>query len=71
MDQVFGSKWLINELAHLGFSITYDEVVRRKQSVIQSETLENLQTEYLLDAFTQWVADSVSRDKVHFMVWKL
>ena len=34
MDHVFGSKWLISELAHLGFSITYDEVVRYKQSVI-------------------------------------
>ena len=38
MDHVFGSKWLINELSHLGFSISYDEVVKYKQSVIQSET---------------------------------
>ena len=27
MDHVFGSKWLINELAQLGFSISYDEVM--------------------------------------------
>ena len=25
MYYVFGSKWLINELSHLGFSISYDE----------------------------------------------
>ena len=48
MDHVFGSKWLINKLACLEFSITYDEVVRYKQSVIQSETPENLLTEYPL-----------------------
>ena len=50
---------IINELARLGFSITYDEVVRYKQSVIQSETLENLLTEYPPDTFTQWAADNV------------
>ena len=53
MDHVFRLKWLINELAHLGFSITYDEVVRYKQSVILSETLENLLTEYPPNTFTQ------------------
>jgi len=47
MDHVFGSKWLINELSHLGFSISYDEVVKYKQSVIQSETVENLLSEYI------------------------
>ena len=34
LDHVFGSKWLINELSRLGFSIGYDEVNRYKQSVI-------------------------------------
>ena len=62
MDHVFGSKWLINELARLGFSITYDEVVRYKQSVIQSETPENLLTEYPPNTFTQWVADNVDHN---------
>ncbi len=28
MDHVFGSKWLVNELARLGFSVSYDEVAR-------------------------------------------
>jgi len=36
MDHVFGSKrLLINELSQLGFSFSYDEVVKYKQSVIQ------------------------------------
>jgi len=47
LHHVFGSKWLINELFKLGFSVSYDEVTRYKQSVIQSETQDNLLTEYL------------------------
>ena len=58
MDHVFGSKWLINELSHLGFSVGYDEVGKYKQSVIQSETLETLLSEYISGMFTQWVADN-------------
>lgn len=64
MDHVFGSKWLINELSHLGFSISYDEVVKYKQSVIQSETLENILSEYIPGTFTQWVADNVDHNLV-------
>jgi len=64
MDHVFGSKWLINELSHLGFSISYDEVVKYKQSVIQCETVENLLSEYIPGTFTQWVADNVDHNVV-------
>ena len=64
MDHVFGSKWLINELSRLGFSISYDEVVKYKQSVIQSETVENVLSEYIPGTFTQWVADNVDHDVV-------
>ena len=28
VDHVFGSKWLINEMSNLGFSISYDEVCK-------------------------------------------
>ena len=62
MDHVFGSRWLINEFSHLGFSISYDEVVRYKQSVIQSETIENLLSEYIRGTFTQWVGDNVDHN---------
>lgn len=64
MDHVFGSKWLINELSHLGFSVGYDEVVKYKQSVIQSETLETLLSEYIPGTFTQWVADNVDHNVI-------
>ena len=62
LDHVFGSKWLVNELSRLGFSIAYDEVNRYKQSVIQSENLENLLTEYPTGTFTQWVADNIDHN---------
>ena len=48
IDHVFGSKWLITQLSRLGFSITYDEVARCKQSVIQGETSDSLLAEYYL-----------------------
>lgn len=44
MDHVFGSRWLINELAQFGFYGSYDEVNRYKQSVIQNECLDSLLT---------------------------
>ena len=62
MDYVFGSRWLVDELSRLGFSISYDEVNRYKQSVIESESLDNLLAEYLPGAFTQWVADNVDHN---------
>lgn len=46
----------------MGFSISYDEVVKYKQSVIQSETLENLLSEYIPGTFTQWIADNVDHN---------
>jgi len=64
MDYVFGSKWLINALSRLGFSISYDEVEKYKQSVIQCETVENLLSEYIPGTFTQRVADNVDHNVV-------
>ena len=60
MDHVFGSRWLVDELSQLGFSISHDEVNRYKQSVIESESLDSLLAEYVPSAFTQWVADNVA-----------
>ena len=37
LDNLFASKWLINELSHLGFSISYEEITHYKHSVIASE----------------------------------
>ena len=62
MDHVFGSKWLINELSRLGFSISNDEVTRYKQSVLKNETIEDLQPECFPGSVTQWVADNVDHN---------
>ena len=62
MDHVFGCKWLINELSRLGFSISYDEVTRYKQSVVKNETIEDLQPECFPGSITQWVADNVDHN---------
>ncbi len=53
---------LIDEMSRLGFSTSYDEVNRYKQSVIQSESLDNLLTMYYPGTFTQWVADNVDHN---------
>ncbi len=49
-------------MSRLGFSISYDVVNRYKQSVIQSETLDGLLTEYFPGTFTQWVAYNVDHN---------
>lgn len=57
MDHVFDSKWLINELSRLGFSISCDEVTRYKQSVLLTD-----EDTKATSAFTQWVADNVDHN---------
>ena len=49
MNHIFGSKWLIIELSQLDFS--YDEVNRYKQSVIENNTIINIQKDLREDAF--------------------
>lgn len=62
MDHVFGSKWLINELYRLGFSISYDEVTRFKQSVIEDTDATELAGSFAKGTFTQFVADNVDHN---------
>jgi len=63
MDHVFGSKFLLSELARLGFCISYDEVVRYKQSVMSTISAGDTGNESLSEAaFTQWVADNVDHN---------
>ena len=58
-DHVTGSKWLVDHLSRLGFSITHEEVGRYKQSVIQTEDIES----YLpRGEFAQWVGDNADHD---------
>ena len=52
MDHSFSSKWLINELNTLGFSVSYDEVVRYKQSGTENEDTTNMLQECISGKFT-------------------
>ena len=61
LDYTFGSKWLINELARLGYSVSYDDAVRFKQNVVYSETFDKIMPKYP-HSVTQWVADNVDHN---------
>jgi hypothetical protein len=62
LDHAYGSKWLINQLAKLGFSISYNEVTRYKQSVIKSMDTSDSEIRAHPEAFTQWVADNIDHN---------
>ena len=58
MDNMFGLRWLIDEQSKLGFSVSYDEMKRYKQSVISNEDSLSA-TVARRPNFVQWVADNV------------
>ena len=62
IDNIFGSKWLINELCKLGFSISYDEVTKYKQTVLSTTDVEDILSTAYTGCFTQWVADNVDHN---------
>ena len=62
MDQIFGSKWLINELSRMGFSLSYDKINRYKQSVIENNNIINMQKDLPEVAFVQYPADNVDHN---------
>ena len=59
-NNLFVSKWLINELSHLGFSIGYEDIIRYKHSLIPSEEegIENL----LGGKFLQWIGENIDHE---------
>ena len=60
VEKSFASKWLVNHLYRLGYSISYDEVLRFKHSVIDSS-----ESPIPSDgSFCQWVADNVDHNQV-------
>ena len=59
IDHSFGSKFLIQQLARLGMCVSYDGVIRYKQSVVMSQTLQNATAPVYPLAYTQCVADNV------------
>ena len=58
LDLVFGSQWLLTEQNYSGFSLSPDEVVRYKQSVVVNESPNDL-LNLLQGSFGQWSADNV------------
>ena len=63
-DHVFGSRWLIDELFKLDFSISYSEVNRFKQSVLQAEDVIYPKHNSYPGMFTQHVADNVDHNLI-------
>ena len=61
LDLVFGSRWLLTEQSCLGFSLSTDEVVRYKQSVVVNES-PNDSLNLLQGAFGQWSAGNVDHN---------
>ena len=62
LDHVFGSKWLLDELYQLGFSSTYTEVNRFKQSAMASEDATQARVTLPPGTFSQHVADNVDHN---------
>ena len=72
MDHLFGSKWLLNELNRLGFSLWYKEITRYKQLVVCNEDINLFIKHALKGCFGQWSADNVDIQVctlVPYMAW--
>ena len=63
-EHMYGSRWLVNRIYRLGFCITYEEVVRFKQSVSQSH--ENTVVPCYETSFLQWSAGNVDHNTATF-----
>ena len=60
LDQMFGSRWLNIQLFKLGFSESYSEVIRFKQTVVMTEEIRAiLKSSAAEDNFTTFTADNV------------
>jgi len=61
LDNMFGSRWLVDEMSKLGFGVSYSELQKFKQSVlIHDDSLEA--TNRQQPEFTQWIADNVDHN---------
>ena len=64
MDNLFGSRWLTDELFQLGFGVSYTEVSKFKQAcVISNSNILQLQQDDD-STFTQFIADNVDHNLV-------
>ena len=64
VDKRTGSKWLINLLSHLGFSVTYDEVARYKKSAVVADSLNYTTVLGCQAPFMHWIADNVDHNTI-------
>ena len=63
LDHVFGSKWQLSLLEKLGFSLSYREVNRFKQTVVMSDNIEDIiQSIPCEGCFITYVADNVDHN---------
>ena len=60
LDHMLGSQWLLNTLARLGLSVSYDEVYRFKQSAMQSDIGD--MPKMFPSGFTQFSGDNVDHN---------
>lgn len=58
IDCLTGSKDLIVQTARMGFSLSYDEIIRYKQSVVVNKTLRD-EFSASNDVMSQFIADNV------------
>ena len=62
VDHLFVSRWLIGELNCLGFSVSYSEVLRFKQSAVKEDDTSKIFETLQLGTFTQFVGDNVDHN---------
>ena len=63
LENLFGSRWLLDELFQLGFGISYSEVTRFKPSCASNEDSSlNIDRISQESSFTQFIADNVDHN---------
>ena len=63
LDHMFGSRWLIDKLFNLDFSVSYSEVQRFKQTVACSLETQNVISENLEgNSFIHFIADNIDHN---------
>ena len=63
LENLFGSRWLLDELFQLGFGISYSEVTRFKHSCVSNEDSSlNIDRISQESSFTQFIADNVDHN---------
>ena len=62
MDHVFRSRWQVDHLPKLGYSLSSYEVTRYKQSVIENENASDWLKRIMIGSFCHWIADNVDHN---------